>query len=119
MYFEWSVKFSPRRSSNTLFRSNGMQWLQGSLRRWRQVSGAPRSSELALIRSGGDSCDNHIRSSHTNIRSDRKGETMTTGAPNILLVMSDQHRADMMGCAGDPSALTPALDGLAAEGVRF
>jgi arylsulfatase len=42
-----------------------------------------------------------------------------TGAPNILLVMSDQHRADMMGCAGDASASTPALDALAAEGVRF
>ena len=26
---------------------------------------------------------------------------MTTSAPNIVLVMSDQHRADMMGCAGD------------------
>ena len=44
---------------------------------------------------------------------------MTTTAPNILLVMSDQHRADMMGCAGDPSVLTPSLDALAAEGVRF
>ena len=44
---------------------------------------------------------------------------MTTGAPNILLVMSDQHRADMMGCAGDASALTPSLDALATEGVRF
>ena len=28
---------------------------------------------------------------------------MATGAPNIVLVMSDQHRADMMGCAGDAS----------------
>ncbi len=44
---------------------------------------------------------------------------MTTSAPNILLVMSDQHRADMMGCAGDASTLTPSLDALAAEGVRF
>ena len=44
---------------------------------------------------------------------------MTTTAPNILLIMSDQHRADMMGCAGDPSVLTPSLDALAAEGVRF
>ena len=44
---------------------------------------------------------------------------MTTSAPNIVLVMSDQHRADMMGCAGDPSVLTPSLDALAAEGVRF
>jgi arylsulfatase len=33
--------------------------------------------------------------------------------------MSDQHRADMMGCAGDPTVLTPSLDALAAEGTRF
>ncbi len=44
---------------------------------------------------------------------------MTTGAPNILLIMSDQHRADMMGCAGDPTVLTPSLDALAREGVRY
>ncbi|MGO9854886.1 MAG: sulfatase [Acidimicrobiales bacterium] len=44
---------------------------------------------------------------------------MTTSAPNIVLVMSDQHRADMMGCAGDPSVFTPSLDALAADGVRF
>ncbi len=44
---------------------------------------------------------------------------MTTSAPNILLVMSDQHRADMMGCAGDPSVSTPSLDALASAGVRF
>ena len=44
---------------------------------------------------------------------------MSTTSPNIVLVMSDQHRADMMGCAGDPSVLTPSLDALAAEGVRF
>src|SRR5437588_5117303 len=41
-----------------------------------------------------------------------------SGAPNIVLVMSDQHRADMMGCAGDAGVLTPNLDRLAAEGVR-
>jgi len=33
--------------------------------------------------------------------------------------MSDQHRADMMGCAGDVGVLTPSLDRLAADGVRF
>ena len=44
---------------------------------------------------------------------------MATGTPNILLVMSDQHRADVMGCAGDASALTPSLDALAAQGVRY
>jgi arylsulfatase A-like enzyme len=40
-------------------------------------------------------------------------------APNILVVMADQHRADVLGCAGDDSAQTPTLDGLAAEGTRF
>ena len=40
-------------------------------------------------------------------------------APNIILIMSDQHRADMMGCAGDPGVLTPTLDRLASEGVRY
>jgi choline-sulfatase len=40
-------------------------------------------------------------------------------APNILLIMSDQHRADVMGCAGDPVVRTPHLDRLAAEGIRF
>ena len=44
---------------------------------------------------------------------------MTTAAPNVVLVMSDQHRADMMGCAGDAGVLTPNLDRLAGEGVRF
>ncbi len=44
---------------------------------------------------------------------------MTAGAPNIVLIMSDQHRADMMGCAGDASALTPSLDALASQGARF
>ncbi|MFH1570248.1 MAG: sulfatase-like hydrolase/transferase [Gemmatimonadota bacterium] len=39
--------------------------------------------------------------------------------PSILLVMSDQHHAGVMGCAGDPVAHTPSLDRLARQGVRF
>lgn len=39
--------------------------------------------------------------------------------PNILILMSDQHRADVMGCAGNPVVATPHLDQLANEGVRF
>ena len=38
--------------------------------------------------------------------------------PNILFVMTDQQRWDAMGCAGD-WVRTPALDRIAAEGVRF
>ena len=44
---------------------------------------------------------------------------MPSRSPNILLVMADQHRADVMGCAGDPTVHTPNLDRLADEGVRF
>lgn len=39
--------------------------------------------------------------------------------PDIVMVMTDQHAARCMGAAGDPVAATPALDRLAAEGVRF
>jgi len=38
---------------------------------------------------------------------------------NVLLIMSDQHNARVMGCSGDVAAHTPALDALAARGVRF
>ena len=38
---------------------------------------------------------------------------------NIVLLMADQHQADMIGCAGDAFALTPNLDRLAQGGTRF
>ena len=44
---------------------------------------------------------------------------MPSAAQNIVLIMSDQHRADMMGCAGDKTVLTPTLDWLASGGLRF
>ena len=40
-------------------------------------------------------------------------------SPNILLIFSDQHRGDALGCVGNPAVRTPNLDGLAAEGVIF
>jgi arylsulfatase A-like enzyme len=39
--------------------------------------------------------------------------------PNILLIHVDQHRADCLAAAGHPLLQTPALDQLAAEGVRY
>jgi arylsulfatase len=39
--------------------------------------------------------------------------------PNIILIFPDQHRGDVMGCAGNPAAQTPNLDRLASEGVQF
>ena len=43
---------------------------------------------------------------------------MASSQPNILLIMSDQHHAGVLGCAGDTAADTPTLDALAARGVR-
>lgn len=40
-------------------------------------------------------------------------------APNILLLMTDQQRADCLSCARHPIVKTPNIDRLAAEGVRF
>lgn len=39
--------------------------------------------------------------------------------PNILLIMSDQHHAGILGCAGDSVIDTPNLDRLAQAGVRL
>jgi arylsulfatase A-like enzyme len=39
--------------------------------------------------------------------------------PNILVIITDQQFADVMGCAGCPSVETPAMDFLAEKGIRF
>ena len=39
--------------------------------------------------------------------------------PNIIFLLTDDHRADAMGCAGNPIIQTPNMDNLAANGVRF
>ncbi|MHA1257989.1 MAG: sulfatase-like hydrolase/transferase, partial [Promethearchaeota archaeon] len=38
---------------------------------------------------------------------------------NVLFFITDQQRADHLGCAGNPVLKTPNLDRLASEGVRF
>ncbi len=39
--------------------------------------------------------------------------------PNFLFIITDQHRADHLGCYGNTVLRTPAIDGIAARGVRF
>jgi len=39
--------------------------------------------------------------------------------PNLVFVFSDQQSSDMLGCYGNPDLITPNLDRLAAQGVRF
>jgi len=39
--------------------------------------------------------------------------------PNILFIMTDQQHAGMLSCTGNQWLKTPALDRLAASGIRF
>ena len=39
--------------------------------------------------------------------------------PNFLLIITDQHRADHLGCYGNPVIRTPNIDRLASNGTRF
>jgi choline-sulfatase len=43
----------------------------------------------------------------------------TRPRPNVLLLMADQHKRSCMGAYGDSVAITPNLDRLAAQSVRF
>jgi arylsulfatase A-like enzyme len=44
---------------------------------------------------------------------------MATERPNILLLMTDQQRGDCLGVDGHPCLMTPSMDALAGEGIRF
>lgn len=45
---------------------------------------------------------------------------MTKGKrPNFLFIITDQHRADYLGCAGHPVLKTPHIDSIGERGVRF
>ncbi|MHC4367527.1 MAG: sulfatase family protein [Planctomycetota bacterium] len=39
--------------------------------------------------------------------------------PNVVLIVSDDHGLETLGCYGNPVIQTPNLDALATEGVRF
>src|SRR5207237_4386366 len=69
----------------------------------------PSSTRTAVVADG-------FRSSRepTGPRRVGRGERM-----NILLITTDQQRADTLGAAGSPLAATPRLDALAAEGTRY
>lgn len=45
--------------------------------------------------------------------------TIMSQKPNFLLFITDQHRADWLGCTGHPVVKTPNIDALAASGTLF
>lgn len=38
---------------------------------------------------------------------------------NVIWIFGDQHRAQMLGCNGDPNLYTPNIDRISSEGVNF
>ncbi|MGJ8546083.1 MAG: sulfatase family protein [Sulfitobacter sp.] len=42
-----------------------------------------------------------------------------TKRPNFLFIITDQHRADHLGCYGNPIVKTPNIDGIAKKGSRW
>lgn len=44
---------------------------------------------------------------------------MSKKKPNFILFITDQHRADWLGCAGHPVVQTPNIDAISAKGTRF
>jgi N-sulfoglucosamine sulfohydrolase len=49
----------------------------------------------------------------------RRAVARKSKRPNVVLIVSDDHGLETLGCYGNPVIKTPNLDGLAAEGVRF
>lgn len=47
------------------------------------------------------------------------GEPAPAVRPNLILILTDDMRWDVMGCAGNPLLKTPEIDRLAAAGTRF
>jgi arylsulfatase A-like enzyme len=47
------------------------------------------------------------------------GESSSADRPNVVFLLADDMRWDMMGCAGNKVIQTPNLDALAKDGTRF
>ncbi len=50
---------------------------------------------------------------------DLLGMEQATDLPNVLIIHVDQHRFDCLGVCGNPDILTPHIDSLASDGVRY
>src|SRR5258708_37922052 len=57
--------------------------------------------------------------SQTSVRSSGQMAAVRRSSPDVFLITIDTLRADHVGCYGYRQVETPALDALAADGVRF
>ena len=55
----------------------------------------------------------------TYLREDVREERVQVKKPHVILIMTDQHRGDALGCMGNSAVISPNLDRLAKEGTLF
>jgi arylsulfatase A-like enzyme len=60
-----------------------------------------------------------ISFSSLQVKSETIQDNNLNGRPNIIVIITDDQRWDMMGCAGNTIIQTPNMDKMASEGVRF
>jgi arylsulfatase len=56
---------------------------------------------------------------HTAARGRAPHSIVSPPRPHIILLMTDQHRGDCLGCAGNRAVQTPQIDAIARDGVLF
>lgn len=85
----------------------------------RQVLGAVAGSAAALGVAG-CATDSGGRPVPVPVDEAAAARTRNAGAPNLVVILSDDHRADHLGSTGAvPFLQTPALDAMAASGLTF
>lgn len=77
-----------------------------------------KASSAALVAAGIAGSGSAIAGALT-ARNGAVGSGSSSTPPNILFVFSDQQRWDSVGCYGQKLNITPNLDKMASEGVRF
>ncbi len=92
---------------------------KGHIRRreFLQTAGLGAASMLLGSKAAGEKLSPPTNSSMRN--SSGHHSALQSDKPNILFIMTDQHRADLMTCAGRDLVPTPNIDRIASRGVRF
>jgi choline-sulfatase len=89
-----------------------MRWWSGRF----AANAAASAMVISLLVCGRAASQTSARPLASNLQ---KGRTPRNSAPDIFLITIDTLRADHVGCYGYKQVETPALDGIAADGVRF
>ena len=50
---------------------------------------------------------------------ERPARDIPDNVRNVLVIMTDQHRTDTIGCLGNPHARTPVIDAMGETGFAF